>query len=176
MKTFGFIFLHVVNEFSLYSSSFKKNFDWFILFLAVLAFVALHGLSLVVAKGVLLIAVCRLLLSVAACCGALAPGLAGLSSCSMWLSGLAQELRCMGLFAPHMWDLPPVTERTSVPALAGRFLSLCYQRSSPYILSWTVNFFFFFAFFHIWGIHVQMPVFLRYIYSVPLVCFSGLYI
>ena len=109
------------------------------------AFVALHGLSLVVARRAPLCVMCGLLISGASCCGAQVPGLAGFSSCGRWaLWCWLRGRRAWACLLLSMWDLPPVQSTPVSPALAGRFLSLCHQRSSPYILSRTINCFLFF--------------------------------
>ena len=109
------------------------------------AFVALHGLSLVVARRAPLCVMCGLLILGASCCGAQVPGLAGFSSCGRWaLWCWLRGRRAWACLLLSMWDLPPVQSTPVSPALAGRFLSLCRQRSSPYILSRTINCFLFF--------------------------------
>ena len=115
--------------------------------MAVLAFVALHGLSLVVAKGVLLIAVCGLLISVAACCGAPAPGLTGLSSCSMWLYGAGSGVEVHGLVRPsHVGSSP--SHRAHLCPCIGRLIPILVlpEKFSLYSLLNSQLFSYFFLF------------------------------
>ena len=127
--------------------------------------------------GLLFAVVCGLLISGASGCGAQVLGLAVFSSCGRralwrWLRGWGAWV-CLLL---SMWDLPAVTEHTCVPCV-GRQIPILVPPGKFSLYSLLSNQFFLFlfsAFCHIWGIHVQMTVFLRYIYSVPLVFFSGI--
>ena len=145
------------------------------------AFVALHGLSLVVARRAPLCVMCGLLILGASCCGAQVPGLAGFSSCGRWaLWCWLRGRRAWACLLLSMWDLPPVQSTPVSPALAGRFLSLCRQRSSPYILSRTINcFLFFFLYFFIYEIFMYRwlcfwDIFILFHWSIFLV--SWLYL
>ena len=168
------------SKFSLYSFSFLNIFDVFVLMLSVLGLCCFarafsscgkEGYSLLWCAGFSF----RGLLVVERRFRGLQPSVAvagGLYGAG-WevdVHGLVCSWAC-GIFPQSRAHLCPLHWQADSYPCAAREVLLIFslEQSIVFFLS-----FFFFVFCHIWDIHVQMTVFLRYIYSVPLVYFSGI--